>query len=104
MDSAPVGPVSDSFLLKNYADATVYMVRQNVTLKPHLKMIDDISRKHKFSNLCIVFNGLKKKGFMYGNYGGYGSYGSNGNGYYLGEEKAAGTRLIRKRIMKTFGL
>jgi Mrp family chromosome partitioning ATPase len=33
IDSAPVGLVSDSFALSQYADATMYIVRQRYTLK-----------------------------------------------------------------------
>ena len=96
IDSAPIGPVSDSLLLKDYADTTIFVVRHNVTPKMYLKLIDNLFRQNKFKNICIVFNGLKRRGiggsygygsYGYGNYGfGYG-YGENGQGYYVKEEK-----------------
>ena len=96
IDSAPVGPVSDSLLLKNYADTTIFVVRHNVTPKNYIKQIDNLHQKKLFKNMCIVFNGLKRRGFGgnygygYGNYG-YGNYGygngENGGGYYVKEEK-----------------
>ena len=96
IDSAPIGPVSDSLLLKDYADTTVFVVRHNATPKMYLKLIDNLFRQKKFKNMCIVFNGLKRRGiggnygygsYGYGNYGfGYG-YGEGGQGYYIKEEK-----------------
>lgn len=103
IDTAPVGPVADTFLLKDYADATVYVVRQNKTQRMFLKMIEEINRSKRFKNLCIVFNGIKKKGFAYGAYG-YGNYGANGNGYYVVEEEAGGIKLFGNRVKKAFGI
>jgi capsular exopolysaccharide synthesis family protein len=95
IDSAPIGPVSDSLLLKDYADTTIFVVRHNVTPKIYLKLIDNLSKQKKFKNLCIVFNGLKRRGiggaygygtYGYGNYSKYG-YGQSGQGYYVQDEK-----------------
>ena len=96
IDSAPIGPVSDSLLLKDYADTTIFVVRHNATPKMYLKLIDNLLKQKKFKNMCIVFNGLKRRGiggnygygsYGYGNYGfGYG-YGEDGQGYYVKEEK-----------------
>lgn len=103
IDTAPVGPVADSFLLKEHVDATVYIVRQNKTLRVHLKMLDELSRKNKFKSPCIVFNGLKKRGFTYGTYG-YGYTSGSGDGYYVSEEKEGKVKLIGNRLKRTFGI
>ena len=96
IDSAPIGPVSDSLLLKDYADTTIFVVRHNDTPKMYLKLIDNLFKQNKFKNMCIVFNGLKRRGiggnYGYGTYGygGYGfgyGYGDSGQGYYVKEEK-----------------
>lgn len=96
IDSAPIGPVSDSLLLKDYADSTIFVIRHNATPKSALKRIESLHSQKIFKNMCIVFNGVKRRGFGgsygygyssygYGNYG-YG-YGENGQGYYVQEEK-----------------
>lgn len=84
VDTAPVGPVADAFLLKEYVDATVLLVRQNVTLKGQLRVLEALKQEGKFKNVCIAFNGLRKRGFAYGNYR-YGSYGYGGSYYIEGE-------------------
>jgi capsular exopolysaccharide synthesis family protein len=99
IDSAPIGPVSDALLLKDFADTTIFVVRHNITPKIYLKQIDNLNQLKKFNNICIVFNGLKRRGFggSYG-YGGYGNYGygygygygykdKGSKGYYVTEEK-----------------
>lgn len=95
MDSAPVGPVSDSLLLKDYADNTIFVVRHNTTPKIYLRQIENFSQQRKFKNISIVFNGLKRRGmsgsYGYGSYGyGYNNYGhgygESGHGYYVTNE------------------
>ena len=101
IDSAPIGPVTDSQLLGEYADTTVYVVRHALTPKVFLRMIDDLYLQKKFPNMSIVFNGLKRRGFSiisygygYASYGyGYGyGYGSDGYGYYSVDDQKPGWR------------
>ena len=81
IDTAPVGPVSDAQVLKDHADLTVFMIRHDFTPKVFLRMIEDLNKVRKFNSMCIVFNGLKRRGFSYGSYG-YGGYGYGGYGAY----------------------
>lgn len=96
IDSAPIGPVTDSQLLGVFANTTVYVVRHGLTPKVFLRMIDDLYKQKKFPNMSIVFNGLKRRGFSFLSYGyGYGSYGygygygygSDGYGYYTSDKR-----------------
>jgi len=102
IDSAPIGPVTDSQLISSYANSTLYVVRHAHTPKGMLRMIDDLYKQEKFKNMSLVFNGLKPRGAgMFGGYGyGYGSYGygygygggGDGYGYYTVEESKPGWR------------
>lgn len=97
IDSAPIGPVTDSQLLSVFANATVYVVRHGLTPKVFLRMINDLYMQKKFPGMSIVFNGLKRRGFSFLSYGyGYGSYGygygygSDGYGYYTKDRRPDG--------------
>jgi tyrosine-protein kinase Etk/Wzc len=72
IDVAPVGPVSDAYILSPYCDATLYIVRHGFTPKLFVGRIDENNKLNKLTNAAIVFNGVSKRGFA-GNYGyGYG--------------------------------
>ncbi|MFV0536926.1 MAG: polysaccharide biosynthesis tyrosine autokinase [Dysgonomonas sp.] len=81
IDSAPIGVVSDTFLLSSLADATVYVTRENVTPKNAITFINEVHHDNKLPNMYLVINGVepsKNKG-RYGRYGyGY-TYGYGGH-------------------------
>tara|TARA_R110002020_G_scaffold188328_1_gene387050 strand:+ start:182 stop:2638 length:2457 start_codon:yes stop_codon:yes gene_type:complete len=82
LDTPPVGLVSDALELEDYADATLYVVRQDYTKKGMLAIINDKYKKGEVSNISFVLNCFRTKGrFGYGYGYGYG-YGSYGNGYH----------------------
>ncbi len=95
IDSPPFGLVTDSALIARHADATLYVVRFNYTLVDHLKRIGELQRAHRFTNLSVIFNGVK-----YG--GGYGyGYGYGGYGYgYYGEDTDIKKPNIETRLRK----
>ena len=74
IDTAPAGLVSDSFILGEYADVTLYVIRQRVTLKKQLDFINDIFRTGKLKNMALILNDVKTGG-KYGYYGYGGGYG-----------------------------
>ena len=112
IDSAPIGPVTDSQLLAIYADTTIFVVRHGLTPKVFLRMINDLNESKKFNNMAIVFNGLKRRGISFLSYGygyssygyGYGyGYGSDGYGYYSVDESKPGWKNgwgVGRRIRK----
>jgi tyrosine-protein kinase Etk/Wzc len=89
IDTAPVGLVSDSLTLSQYADLTLYIIRQRYTYKKQVHFIKDIFEQKKLPNMGLVVNdvvaeGVKSYyGYGGGRYGyGYGyGYGAH-NGYY----------------------
>lgn len=98
IDSPPYGLVTDSALISEYVDATLYIVRFNYTVLDHLKRIADLQRAKRFSNLSIIFNGVN-----YGAGYGYGyGYGGYGYGYYA-EEGESTMQGVGARLKKLVG-
>jgi len=79
IDVAPVGPVSDAYILSPYCDLTLYVVRHNFTPKTFLERLDINNKLNKLTNPAIVFNGVSQRG--YGQSYGY------GYGYVYGDNK-----------------
>ena len=84
IDTPPIGLVSDGLTLAQYADLTIFVVRQGVTEKDHLKSLATLHNSGKLANVAIVFNAVKK------DYAGYGYGGSYGSGYAYGKKYGAG--------------
>ncbi|WP_149273567.1 GumC family protein [Pareuzebyella sediminis] len=56
IDTAPIGSVSDAFALNEYIDSTIYVVRQDMTKKEHLKTLRNIHQNGKLKNTMALFN------------------------------------------------
>jgi len=89
LDTPPIGLVSDALTLMKYADATLYIIRQNYTKKDMLNLINNKKRKGEVKNVNLVFNYYKAKqkygyGYGYGYSYGYGNY---GKGYGYGKKE-----------------
>lgn len=73
MDAPPIGIIADAQLLSSYCDATLYIVRQKVTQKQQLNIVEELYTSSKMTNLGIVVNDITGKdygyGYRYGNYG-----------------------------------
>lgn len=77
IDTPPLGLVSDALILGKYADATVYIVRQDRTPIEKLKGLERIYNEQMLKNIGILFNDVKTQAvgmYGYGSYGGYGYY------------------------------
>jgi tyrosine-protein kinase Etk/Wzc len=81
MDAPPVGVITDAQLLSEYADVTLYLVRQKVTQKGQLSIVEELYQSGKMKNLGIVVNDIASKYYGYGY--GYGNYGENSSGSFL---------------------
>lgn len=98
IDSPPFGLVTDSALIAEHVDATLYIVRFNYTIIDHLKRIGEMKKGNRFNNLAVIFNGV--------NYGaGYGyGYGYGGYGYgYYSEETDDQSKSIKSRFKSLVG-
>lgn len=99
IDSPPYGLVTDSALIAEHVDATLYIVRFNYTIMDHLKRIGELQRARRFANLAVIFNGVNY-GVGYGYGYGYGGY---GYGYYAEEEASGKSQNVGAKIKKLVG-
>ncbi|MEJ8801476.1 GumC family protein [Pontibacter sp. H249] len=73
VDSSPTDLVSDAFLLAEFCDITLLVIRHDYTPKNVVKHLSNNVKLNSLKSLAIVFNGVKARGFGKENYGfGYG--------------------------------
>lgn len=68
VDSAPVGVVSDSFLVNRVANLTLYVCRANYSDKRNLEYLNSIKNEKLLNQIYLVVNGidLSDKRYVYG--------------------------------------
>lgn len=87
VDTAPVGVVSDALVLSEFANGTLYIVRQGYTYKKQIDFIEDMYRQKKLPGQAIIINDIKHVS-GYGGYYGYGyGYASGKKSHYFDEQK-----------------
>ncbi|GAA4400290.1 tyrosine-protein kinase [Nibrella viscosa] len=69
VDAPPVGLVTDAQIIGEHTDATLYMIRYNVTPKQALRNIETLYREQRLRKLSLVLNSVEQES-MYG----YGYY------------------------------
>ena len=89
VDTAPVGMVSDTFLITPYADLNVYIMRAKYSSKKYIEALENLVREDRLRNLYILVNAvdIKSKVYGYKRYGygyGYGYKNKYGYGYGYG--------------------
>jgi Mrp family chromosome partitioning ATPase len=92
IDTAPVVPITDAYLLSAYCNATLYVVRHKHTPKAIIKRLDQKNKINSLINPAIVFNGVRSRGF-FNKKPGYG-YGYE----YVYEDSKAKTKSYRPDI------
>lgn len=80
IDTAPIGVVSDSFLLNRIADVNLYVVRSDYTHKKLIEEANIYNKEDRLNNMYFIINdvNLNKKNYEYGYRRQYG-YGHNIN-------------------------
>lgn len=100
VDTPPLGIVSDAKVLAEFADFSLYVIRQRFTQRKQVKMVDDIYRERKLPNLALIVNDVKAKGIR-GYYGyGYTSGGNYGYDYSMGYGYTYGSKVKKTRWQK----
>lgn len=73
MDTAPVNPITDAYILSPMADVTLFIVRHDFTPKLFLQKLAQQSKMNILKNPALIYNGIRGKGLQRYGYGyGYG--------------------------------
>ena len=81
LDTAPCMLVADTFLISQYADLTLYVVRASYTEKALLQFPIDSKKAGKLHDVSFVLNDVDLANFGYGNKYGY-SYGADKKSFW----------------------
>lgn len=88
IDTPPVDLVSDAYLLSEYCDVTLLVMRHAYTPKSLVQRLSQNDKMKSLKNVAIIFNGVKPRGFVSGQYG---------YGYGYGHENKYGDKTYRAR-------
>ncbi|WP_172280015.1 GumC family protein [Chryseobacterium sp. LAM-KRS1] len=72
IDTAPLLLVTDSFLIAEHADATLYVVRSEVSKKDFIDFANKQIESESIKNVAFVLNDINKNNLGYSNQYGYG--------------------------------
>jgi capsular exopolysaccharide synthesis family protein len=81
IDSAPVGAVSNTFLINRVSNLTLYVCRANYSDKRNLEYLDRINRENSLKQIYLIVNDVDIEASRYG-----GKY-AYGYGYGYGKSK-----------------
>ncbi|NLO70994.1 MAG: polysaccharide biosynthesis tyrosine autokinase [Porphyromonadaceae bacterium] len=73
LDTAPIGMVSDTYLLNRIADNAVYVARQNYTPRDAVALINEVYEDKRLNGMGVVLNGTSSTSSGYGYGYGYGA-------------------------------
>lgn len=97
LDTAPIGAVADAQILSDFADVCLFVVRQNVSIKVSMDVLNESIEEERLPSTYIIVNDVKEGGtyrYGYGSRYGYGySYGSPHN-------KDAKQKSIAEKLLK----
>jgi len=82
IDTPPFGLVTDAQLLDSWADISLVVVRFMSTFRDQVAEIEEARHNKAFSNMAVIFNGIKTVGYYGYRYGYYGQKRKYGYGYY----------------------
>lgn len=97
LDTPPAAIVTDAMVINRFADLTLYVVRQQVTFKKHIDVIEETHRNEKLKNMFIVLNDVNQVAGYNSGYG-IGFRLDEDFGYYHTEAQQPEKRSFLKRI------
>ncbi|MFL5787946.1 MAG: GumC family protein [Flavisolibacter sp.] len=96
IDTSPVNPVTDAYIISPLCDATLYVVRYGLTPRAFIQKLDEQNSVKNLKNTAIIFNGIRQRGFA-----AYG-YGSYGYGYgYVDKSESKKSRKEKEKEKKS---
>ena len=87
LDTPPLMLVTDSLIIAENGDTTIYVTRSGVSEKDYLKFANNLISTGKLKNTAFIINDVHKSNFGYGNKHGYG---------YHAQEKTWWQKLFNK--------
>jgi capsular exopolysaccharide synthesis family protein len=94
IDTAPVGVVTDTILMSDFADATLYIVKAEYIDKRMLNVPLSLYHEKRLKNMALLLNGTDiQKGYGYGYGYGYGNY-------MKGEAKQSFFAKVKQKLFK----
>lgn len=72
IDSAPLMPVTDTYIIAKLADVSLYIMRSGKTERSYIEYADHTVSEKKLNKVNIVLNDVTAENFGYGNQKGYG--------------------------------
>ena len=94
VDTAPTMIVTDTLLISQLADYTLYVTRADFTEKNLLEFPKDLKKQGKLKGLAVILNDVDYSKFSYGAQYGY----SYGYGYGYGVDKENRWKRLKKRL------
>lgn len=89
IDTSPTDPVTDAFILSEYCDCTMFVIRHDYTPKSMVELLEETNKMNALKNIYIVFNGIRSRGFIQRKFG---------YGYGYGWKKVYGDSVYRVEI------
>ncbi|MGM9828193.1 MAG: GumC family protein [Muribaculaceae bacterium] len=104
IDSAPIGMVSDTFLIAPHTDIQLYVTRAGVSTKRSLSTLHDAVRNRRLQHPYLILNcvNVGSTAYIFRRYGHYGYYGYNTYGYAYGYGYGYGEKTKRKWWQRIF--
>lgn len=83
IDSAPIGVISDTYLIVRYSDLQLFVTRANYSSRGSLKTLHDAVSLEKLPHAYVVLNGvnIRSSAYLYLRYGSYMKHKGYGYGY-----------------------
>ncbi len=104
IDTAPIGIVSDTYLIAPYSDLQLYVTRASYSTRRCLNIMHNAIDSKRFPNCYLILNGvnIRSNSYVYRRYGTYGKYGNYGyrSGYGYGYTETPSMKSRFKRLWR----